>query len=75
MGYCNAAYSGACYECEESLGEYVMKTYGYAEQMIENVMREFNYGHGMTAEECRTATERCLNSLGEWKGNTNENLA
>ena len=75
MGYCNAAYSGACYECEESLDEYVMKTYGYAEQMMENIMHEFNYEHGMTAEECRTATERYLNSPYEWKENTNENLA
>lgn len=75
MGCCNAAYSGACYECEESLGEYVMKTYGCAEQMMDNIMHKFNYEHGMTAEECRAATERCLSSPDEWKENTNEDLA
>ena len=45
MGYCNSAYSDACYGCEEAFGEYVMKEYGANEETCGILMERFGSVH------------------------------
>ena len=45
MGYCNSAYSDACYGCEEAFGEYVMKEYGASEETCSILMERFGSVH------------------------------
>jgi predicted Fe-S protein YdhL (DUF1289 family) len=49
MGYCNVAYSDACYGCEEAMGEYVMQEYGASEKMCRILMERFGSVHTVEA--------------------------
>ena len=61
MGYCNSAYSDACYGCEEALGEYVMKEYNAGEKMCRILMERFGSVH--TKEEGRETVRAILDEI------------
>lgn len=75
MGYCNCAYSESCYNCEESLGEYVTRTYDCGEYLCDRVFERFDYMGGLTMDQCKEFTKECLDNIKKWEDEAHENLA